>query len=81
MEIATLVPFDAACAEAYGVIRSELRRAGTPVGEIDTLIAATAIAHGATIVTHNPRHFTLISAYESRIGWSRRLDTSSQGVA
>lgn len=54
------IPFDAACAEAYGNIRFELRRAGTPCGEIDTLIAATAIAHGATIVTHNPRHFSPI---------------------
>lgn len=51
------VPFDDACAEAYGDIRADLRRRGEPIGGNDLLIAATARAHGLTLVTHNVREF------------------------
>jgi len=33
------------------------RRGATPIGEIDTQIAAHAVAEGLTLVTHNTRHF------------------------
>lgn len=49
--------FDDACAEHYGVIRSELERQGTPIGPNDLLIAATALAFDATLVTHNTAEF------------------------
>lgn len=51
------IPFDHACAVAYADLKVELRRIGRPTGEVDALIAATAIANGATLVTHNRRHF------------------------
>lgn len=51
------VPFDDACAAAYGDIRADLRRRGEPIGPNDLLIAATALAHGLTLVTHNVREF------------------------
>ncbi len=47
------LPFDDACADRYGVIRAELERAGTPIGPNDLMIAATAVAHDLTLVTHN----------------------------
>ncbi len=50
-------PFDGAAANAYARVRAHLRRAGTPIGPIDTAIAATALAHGCTVVTHNRQHF------------------------
>jgi tRNA(fMet)-specific endonuclease VapC len=33
----------------------------TPIGPLDTLIAATAIANQATLVTHNTQEFSRIS--------------------
>jgi tRNA(fMet)-specific endonuclease VapC len=54
------VPFDDACATEYGLIRAELDRLGTPIGPNDLLIAATARAHSATLVTHNVREFARV---------------------
>ena len=55
------LPFDDRCAEEYGVIREELERAGTPIGANDLLIAATARAHDAVLVTHNVREFSRVA--------------------
>jgi tRNA(fMet)-specific endonuclease VapC len=55
------LPFDDRCAEAYGVLRQELERAGTPIGPNDLLIAATARAHNAVLITHNVREFSRVS--------------------
>jgi tRNA(fMet)-specific endonuclease VapC len=40
-----------------GRLRARLRARGTPIGEIDTLIAGQALARGWTVVTRNVRHF------------------------
>ena len=52
-----VIPFDEECAEAFGKLRGLLRRAGKAVAPMDLLIAATAISHGMTLVTHNTAHF------------------------
>lgn len=44
-------------ADHYGALKDANRRNGTPTGEIDTQIAAHALAEGLTLVTHNTRHF------------------------
>ena len=54
-------PFDDRCAEEYGLLREELDRAGTPIGPNDLLIASTARAHHAILVTHNVREFSRVS--------------------
>jgi len=51
------VGFHARAADAYGSIRAELERAGTPIGPNDLLIAATAMSEGLTLVTHNVAEF------------------------
>ncbi|WP_374688098.1 type II toxin-antitoxin system VapC family toxin [Promineifilum sp.] len=51
------LPFDDHCADAYGRIRSDLERAGTPIGPNDLMIAAVAVAHELTLVTANTREF------------------------
>jgi tRNA(fMet)-specific endonuclease VapC len=53
----TVAPFDDDAAAVYGPLRAHLERAGTPLGSLDMLIAAHAIALGRTMVTNNTREF------------------------
>jgi tRNA(fMet)-specific endonuclease VapC len=55
------LPFDDACAEHYGQIRADLLAQGKPIGPNDTLIAAIARAHDATLVTHNVSEFSRVA--------------------
>jgi len=57
LEIIRVVPFDIECAKAFGTIKSRLRSISRPTGEMDALIAATAIANNAILVTMNKKHF------------------------
>jgi len=57
LDVVQTVPFDLDCADAFGTIKSRLRAIGKPTGEVDALIAATAIVHKAVLVTGNKKHF------------------------
>jgi tRNA(fMet)-specific endonuclease VapC len=52
-----VLPFDNQAAATYGQVRSILARAGTPIGPLDTLIAAHASSLDLTLVTSNEREF------------------------
>ncbi len=52
-----IIEFDRACALEFGRLRVELRRRGVGVDNMDLLIAATAVARDATLVTRNTAHF------------------------
>jgi tRNA(fMet)-specific endonuclease VapC len=51
MQSVTVMPFDAEVAVHYANLRTVLEQSGTPIGANDTLIAAHALALGATLVT------------------------------
>lgn len=53
----SVLPFEPPADAEYGVIRSTLEAAGTPIGSNDLLIAAHARAAGATVVTANAAEF------------------------
>jgi len=55
------IPFDDSCIEAYGQIRSDLIRRGTPIGPNDLLIAATAVANNLTLITANTNVFSHVA--------------------
>ncbi len=55
------LPFDDVAAEAYGRLRAELARRGTPIGPNDLMIAAIALAHDLILVTHNTAEFSRVS--------------------
>lgn len=55
------LPFDNECAVHAARIRADLEAAGTPIGPHDTLIAATALRHAATLVTRNVREFSRVA--------------------
>jgi tRNA(fMet)-specific endonuclease VapC len=51
------LPFDDFAAVTFGTIRAALEYQGTPIGPYDLQIAAIALAHDLTLVTHNTREF------------------------
>ena len=60
MSIITVLPFTVKEARSSAMIRAQLERKGLPIGPIDLLIAGTALAHQAILVTHNVKEFTRI---------------------
>jgi tRNA(fMet)-specific endonuclease VapC len=58
------LPFDGEAAKIYGQIRAELERRGTPIGAYDLQIAAIALTHNLTLVTHNTREFSRVDGLQ-----------------
>ncbi|WP_373537743.1 type II toxin-antitoxin system VapC family toxin [Microcoleus sp.] len=56
-----VIAFDRDAAVAAATIRAQLEQQGTPIGPIDVLIAGTAVALQATLVTHNVKEFSRVS--------------------
>mgnify|MGYP003411270667 len=54
------LPFDDEAAYRHALIRAELTSKGQLIGPNDLLIAATALAHGAILVTHNTAEFSRV---------------------
>jgi tRNA(fMet)-specific endonuclease VapC len=52
-----IADFDDVAAREYGTVREALERAGTPIGPLDTQIAAHARQLGVIFVTNNVREF------------------------
>ena len=52
-----IMPFDEAALWVYGDLRADLERKGTPIGALDTLIAAHALSLQARLGTNNLREF------------------------
>jgi len=60
------LPFDAACARAFGSVAASLRARGRKVraSGLDALIAATAVANGLPLYTCHPGDFEAIVGLE-----------------
>jgi toxin FitB len=52
-----ILVLDQDCLIAWGGLTARLQLAGTPMPVIDSLIAATALVHGVTVVTRNAADF------------------------
>lgn len=57
LALVTVLPFDHAAARCAAELDAALSDAGTPIGRMETLIAGSAVARHATLVTHNVREF------------------------
>lgn len=62
IQMVQLLPWQIDAARWYADIRHQLKSAGTPIGEMDLMIAAHSLAVGAILVTNNTRHFERIDA-------------------
>ena len=54
------LPWDEVAADRFAEVRVGLERLGTPIGSMDTMIAAHALAINAILVTNNVKHFRLV---------------------
>jgi len=55
------LPFDDLAADHAGRIRAELAALGRPIGPHDVMIAAIALTHNLTLVTHNLDEFSRVA--------------------
>ena len=69
LTIINVLAFDDEAAVCYGAIRADLQQKGTPIGPLDTLIAAHAKAKNLTLVTNNIREFERIKGL-SLVNWA-----------
>ena len=57
----SVLPIDDAAAECFGRFKTELRRGGKPIGDMDLLIAGVAASRDLKVVTNNTEHFNRIT--------------------
>jgi tRNA(fMet)-specific endonuclease VapC len=55
-----VLDFDAACAQQAGTLGAYLHQSGEPLPPMDLLVAATALAHQATLVTPRTALFSRV---------------------
>jgi tRNA(fMet)-specific endonuclease VapC len=56
------------CPDHFGQVRDYLERGGITIGALDMLIAAHALALGATIVSNNTAHFVRVPGLKT-VNW------------
>ena len=64
-----MLAWDADAADFHATIKFQLKKAGTPIGDMDMLIAAHAIATDSVLVTNNARHFKRIKLPLMMANW------------
>jgi predicted nucleic acid-binding protein len=60
LSVVEVLPFDLDTARVHARIWAELAAAGTKIGDLDMMIAATALAGGWTVITRNERDFARV---------------------
>ncbi|MEQ9549518.1 MAG: type II toxin-antitoxin system VapC family toxin [Coleofasciculus sp. G3-WIS-01] len=66
----TVLPLTQTAVTLAAEFYASLRKDGTPVDDIDLLIAGTAVANNLVLITHNQRHFSRIEGLEWQ-DWSQ----------
>ena len=66
------IDFSEAAAKQYAIIRAECESKGTPLDDMDLMIAATAMVENAVLVSNNKKHFEKIKGLKVQ-SWIRVL--------
>lgn len=61
LAVVSVLPFDRSVSRIAAEVRADLEKRGIPIGALDNLIAGTALAHRATLVTRNTREFSRLA--------------------
>lgn len=69
LKIVRVLAWEADAADYYADIRHQLTASGKPIGEMDMMIAAHALAAGAVLVSNNTRHFERVAPPLSLVNW------------
>jgi tRNA(fMet)-specific endonuclease VapC len=67
-----ILPWDREEAYTYGLVRAKLQNGGTPLGSLDMMIAAHAVATGAVLVT-NDKAFGRVEDLHAMVNWATDL--------
>jgi len=59
-----ILDFDQSAAAVYGSVRASLERKGTPIGQMDLLLAAQALSQQLILVTNNVREFRRVAGLQ-----------------
>jgi tRNA(fMet)-specific endonuclease VapC len=62
LTVVRVLPFTEYEAIILAKVGATLEQAGTPIGPLDMMIAGTALANKATLVTHNTKEFSRIDS-------------------
>ena len=68
LSVVEILPFDAEAGIRAAELRHGLERGGEAIGPLDTLIAATTLAHGGVLVTRNVRELARVPGLKT-INW------------
>jgi tRNA(fMet)-specific endonuclease VapC len=69
LRVTMMLTWDAEAADFFAKIKYRLKSGGTPIGDMDMLIAAHALAADAVLVTDNTRHFKRIKLPLMMVNW------------
>ena len=60
-----VIPYDREIARCYGRLVAERQRSGKPIAPNDAWIAACAVRHGVSLITHNAKDFQEITGLQT----------------
>jgi predicted nucleic acid-binding protein len=75
-----LLPVTQAISNRWGMLAARSQQQGKPLGNIDGLLAATAIEHGLTVATRNTKHFGTWVRHSSILGKADALGIDATSV-
>jgi tRNA(fMet)-specific endonuclease VapC len=68
LSVIEVIPVDQVISRRAGAVRGLILEVGRDIAPTDLIIAATALVHDLTLVTHNTRDFQAVPGCDSMIG-------------
>lgn len=66
-----IIPINQELTEIFGLLKSNLEKAGNPLDDFDLILASTALSHNLILVTNNEKHFKRIEGLKIE-NWSKK---------